>query len=158
MLRYVLETCSRVDQAIAALSRIPVALSQNVTLLDRSGAYATMFLGPDRAPSVSKLRACTNHQEIPACPASSAVADSIRRQQVLLDALDDPAMTLPDLIAQFLEPPLYSRRSRFTTAYTAVYRPAEGQVDYIWPGKIWRQRIGGFSAGEYTHDYGELTA
>ena len=67
-------------------------------------------------------------------------------------------MTLHDLIARFLEPPLYSRRSKFTTAYTAVYRPAEGQVDYIWPGKIWHQRIGQFNPGEYTHDYGELTA
>jgi predicted choloylglycine hydrolase len=53
MLRYVLETCRVVDQAIAALSRIPIALSHNVTLLDRSGAYATVFLGPDRARGVA---------------------------------------------------------------------------------------------------------
>jgi predicted choloylglycine hydrolase len=32
LLRYVLETCTGVNQAIAALSRIPIALSQNVTL------------------------------------------------------------------------------------------------------------------------------
>jgi predicted choloylglycine hydrolase len=39
MLRFVLETCQRIDEAIKALSRIPIAVSQNVTLLDRS--YAT---------------------------------------------------------------------------------------------------------------------
>lgn len=43
LLRYVLETCSSVDQAIAALSRIPIALSQNVTLLDRTGQFATGY-------------------------------------------------------------------------------------------------------------------
>jgi predicted choloylglycine hydrolase len=53
MLRYVLETCRQVHEAIAALSRIPIAQSHNVTLLDRAGAYATLFLGSDRAPAVT---------------------------------------------------------------------------------------------------------
>ena len=151
MLRYVLETCRQVDQAIAALSRIPIAMSHNVTLLDRSGAYATLFLGPNRAPAVSLVRACTNHQET-----VSTVTDSVERQQIVLEALDDPAMSLSDLIALFLEPPLYSRRTKSTTVYTAVYRPTEGRVDYLWPGESWCQRIGQFEPGEYTHDYGEL--
>jgi hypothetical protein len=34
--------------------------------------------------------------------------------------------------------PLYSHWSGFETAYTAVYRPAAGQVDYLWPGNAWR--------------------
>jgi predicted choloylglycine hydrolase len=156
MLRYVLETCCRVDEAIAALVRIPVALPQNVTLLDRSGNYATLFLGPDRAPAVSKLRACTNHQETVASPQSAALASSVERQQALLQALDDPAMTLPDLIARFLAPPLYSRRRGSPTVYTAIYRPSEGRVDYLWPGRSWRQSFDRFEPGEYTHDYGEL--
>jgi predicted choloylglycine hydrolase len=155
MLRYVLETCCRVDEAIAALSRIPVALSQNVTLLDRSGAHATLFLGPDRAPAVSPIRACTNHQETVIRP-EAATNRSGERQQALLAALDDPAMTLPTLIARFLDPPLYSRRIAFTTVYTAVYRPSEGGVDYLWPGRTWSQRVGRFESGEYTHDYGDL--
>jgi predicted choloylglycine hydrolase len=156
MLRYVLETCRLVDQAITALSRIPIAMSHNVTLLDRSGSYATLFLGPDRAPAVSRARACTNHQETVASPESAAARSSVERQRIVLRALGDPAMTLPDLIARFLEPPLYSRRTGFTTVYTAIYRPTEGRVDYLWPGKTWSQRIGRFDPGEYTHDYGEL--
>ena len=59
-------------------------------------------------------------------------------------------------MARFFEPPLYSRRAGFTTAYTAVYRPAEGRVDYLWPGKMWGHSFDRFAAGEYTHDYGEL--
>lgn len=151
MLRYVLETCHHVEQAVAALSRIPIATSHNVTLLDKSGAYATLFLGPDRAPAVSLVRACTNHQE-----SIGTVSNSVERQQVVLEALNDPAMSLSDLIARFREPPLIARWAKSTTVYTAVYRPAERRVDYIWPGKSWCQRIGQFEPGEYTHDYGEL--
>jgi hypothetical protein len=62
------------------------------------------------------------------------------------------------LIARFLEPPLYSLRAGFTTAYTAVYRPAEGRVDHLWPGKSWCQRFAWFVPAEYTHDYGEPEA
>ena len=156
MLRYVLETCRRVDEAVAALRRIPIALSQNATLLDRSGDYATLFLGPDRAPAVTQLRVCTNHQEQVVWPEHAARWQTVERLQIVQTALDDPAMTLADLTALFLKPPVYSRQTASTTAYTAVFRPAEGRVDYLWPGKVWTQRIGQFEAREYTHDYGEL--
>jgi predicted choloylglycine hydrolase len=152
MLRYVLETCTSVDEAVAALSRIPVALPQNVTLLDRRGAYATLFLGPHRPPAVTRLRACTNHQE-----AIAGRQNSVLRQQTLLELLDDPSIDLAALTARFLEAPLYSRKRGFTTAYTAVYRPAVGEVEFRWPGKSWRLGFDRFEASEYTHDYGDLT-
>lgn len=156
VLRYVLETCSGVDQAIAALGRIPIALSQNITLLDRTGEFATVFLGPDREPAVSRIRACANHQETPPKPHSVASNHSVERQQCMLAALEDRAMTLERLISKFFEPPLYSRRAGFTTVYTAVYLPTEGRVDYLWPGKRWSQSFDRFVPAEYTHDYGEL--
>jgi predicted choloylglycine hydrolase len=155
VLRYVLETCSSVDQAIVALSRIPIATSQNVTVLDQTGQYATMFLGPDREPAVSRIRACTNHQEA-ASKRATASTGSVERQQSILAALEDRTMTLEGLAARFFEPPLYSRRQGFTTVYTAVYFPGEGRVDYLWPGKRWTQRFDHFVAAEYTHEYGEL--
>jgi hypothetical protein len=37
-------------------------------------------------------------------------------------------------------------------------RPAEGRVDYLWPGRSFCQRIGRFEPGEYTHDYDELAS
>lgn len=61
-------------------------------------------------------------------------------------------MSLEDLTARFLAPPLYSRQAKSTTVYTAVYRPAEGRVDYLWPGTSWRQRIGQFGTRELVHD------
>ena len=63
MLRYVLETCSHVDQAIAALSRIPVALSQNVT-----------FARIDPAPT----RLCLSDQIVPHRCRSFGSARTIR--------------------------------------------------------------------------------
>jgi hypothetical protein len=67
-------------------------------------------------------------------------------------------MTRDRLIEGLLAPPLYSRRQAFPTVYTAVYRPAEGRVDYLWPGRVVTQRIGNFAESAYTHDYGELVA
>ena len=40
-----------------------------------------------------------------------------------------------------------------TTAYTAIYRPTQRAVDYVWPGKRWRQSLDAFAPGEYQHDY-----
>ncbi|MBI1774211.1 MAG: peptidase C45 [Proteobacteria bacterium] len=156
ILRYVLETCRRVDEAITALSRIPIGLSQNVTLLDRSGAYATLFLGPDRAPAVTAEPLCTNHQEQVVWPEHAAMCRTIERRDALQHRLAEPGMTLVRLVECFLEPPLYSRRAASPTVYTAVYRPTEGRVDYLWPGKTFCQRIDRFEPGEYTHDYGAL--
>lgn len=158
MLRYVLETCTRVEEGVKALCRIPVARSQNVTLLDRSGAYATVFLGPDRAPAVSRVPVCTNHQEMHDLSVAAGVAQSVERQRVALQALQAPEMTLADLTATFLAAPLHRRERKSPTIYTAVYRPAELRVDYVWPGKRWTQRMAHFEPGEYTHDYGELIA
>jgi hypothetical protein len=39
------------------------------------------------------------------------------------------------------------------TAYTAIYRPAQRAVDYVWPGKRWCQSFDAFLPGEYKHDY-----
>ncbi len=148
MIRYVLETCHQVGQAVEALCRIPVALSQNVTVLDRSGRYATLFLGPGQRPTITRLKACTNHQRTAKAP-----PHSMARQLLLLQALEDPSTSLSSLTDRFLLPPVYSGRGSYPTLYTAVYRPAEGRVDYIWPGKRWCQSFADFRVGEYTHYY-----
>ncbi|MBP1882534.1 C45 family autoproteolytic acyltransferase/hydolase [Sinorhizobium mexicanum] len=149
MIRYVLETCHRVSQAVDALCRIPVALAQNVTLLDRSGTYATLLLGPGQRPVITRLKACANHQR-----SERATPNSLARQQALLQALADPSMSLEGLTDRFLQPPVHARNPRFPTLYTAVYRPEEGRVDYVWPGKRWSQGFMDFQPGEYTHHYG----
>ena len=154
IVRYLLETCSRVSEAIAALSRIPVAMSQNVTVLDKTGAHATVFLNPERAARVSTTLACANHQDAAASTGlSSRAASSLARQQAALRALAGPQASLASVIDAFMAAPIHSRDASSPTVYGAVYRPAELTVDYLWPGHVMSQRIGSFRAGEYVHDY-----
>jgi predicted choloylglycine hydrolase len=156
--RYVLETCSRVSDAVRALVRIPVALSQNVTVLDRTGAHATVYLAPDRSPSISwTATVCANHQDpVDSLALTPGVSRSLARQSAVLCTLETPGVSLARLQKSFFMPPLYSREARSPTVYTAVYRPAELTVDYLWPGHVMTQRIGSFAPGVYVHDYGDL--
>lgn len=158
IVRYILETCSQVSDAVAALCRIPVALSQNVIVLDKTGAYATVFLSPERAPSVSRTPVCANHQDSSVSNnLSRSAASSMARQQAALNALEGSDATLSKLAETFLTPPIYSRDASSPTVYSAVYRPAALTVDYLWPGNVMTQRIGSFRPGQYVHDYGALT-
>jgi predicted choloylglycine hydrolase len=156
MLRYALETCRSVADATATLRRVPIAQSHNVTLLDGSGAYATLFLGPDRVPSVTANQVCTNHQEQVVWPEHGARSRTVERHEALVRQLAKSGLTLGQLVEGFLVPPLYSRWISSPTVYTSVYCPAERRVDYIWPGKRWPQFVDRFESGEYTHDYGDL--
>lgn len=156
--RYILETCSKVSEAVGALCRIPVALSQNVTVLDSAGTYATVFLSPNRAPSVSRIPVCANHQDVSVSTGlSKSSTSSIAREQAALRTLESPDATLGKVIKSFLTAPIYSRDASSPTVYSAVYRPAALTVDYLWPGNVMTQRIGSFRAGQYVHDYGALT-
>src|SRR3546814_9446458 len=127
-------------------------------LLDRTGDHATVYLGPDREPAVIRDRATTNHQETVVWPELAASSNTVRRLAAARSALDESGMTLDALAARFLERPLHSRSAGSPTVYTAVYRPAEGKVDYIWPGKVVRQDFDQFEPSEYVPDYGTLVS
>ena len=99
---------------------------------------------------------CTNHQEQIVWPEHAAMSRTVERRAALAVLVAEPGLTPDRLVDGLLAPPLYSRRSAFPTVYTALYRPVEGRVDYLWPGKTCSQRIGRFETGEYVHDYGEL--
>ena len=58
VLRYLLETCETVGQALARLATIPVNIPQNVTLVDSDRAV-TVFTGPD-IPMLCRMRAETD--------------------------------------------------------------------------------------------------
>src|SRR3546814_12143141 len=115
-----------------------------------TGTPATVYTGPGREPEVIRDRATTNHQETVVWPELAASSNTVRRLAAARSALDEPGMTLDALAARFLERPLHSRSAGSPTVHTAVYRPAEGKVDYIWPGKVGRtdfEQIGTASGG-----------
>lgn len=146
ILRYLLETCSCVDAAVAVLGRIPVAQAYNVSLVDTAGSHATVYVAPGEAAEVSDLRAATNHRlTVVEHPRISDPLRSQQRQHTLFDALSDVegGGSGSELVDAFTRRPLrtgaYDRG--FGTLYTAAYRPADGTVTYHWPGRSWTRHF-----------------
>jgi predicted choloylglycine hydrolase len=148
VIRYVLEVCGTVEEAVRVLCRVPVHMSYNVTVLDGSGRWATAYLAPDRPARITDLAVVTNHQgEVEWAPYAAAIR-SVERQEHLEELLAAGA-DVSGVIAACLGPPLYATRFHegFGTLYTAEYRPAEGGVSYHWPGQSWEQSLGKFQPG-----------
>ena len=142
VIRYVLEVCETAADAVRVLSRVPVHMSYNVTVLDRSGGRATAYLAPDRPARVTHLAAATNHQgEVEWAPYVAAI-HSVERLDFVQDLLARDT-AVPAAVAAFLRPPLYATRFHegFGTLYTAEYRPAEGIARYYWPDRTWEHSL-----------------
>jgi predicted choloylglycine hydrolase len=141
VVRYLLEVATSLDEVREVLRRVPVNMSYNLTAVDGSGESLTVFVTPDSAPEFSSARVATNHRgTIPEYPERAQSLRSVERQRLLLSLLDsDPDMT--KLTSAFLRPPLRSTEygRAFGTLYTAVYRPNDGVVDYLWPDDSWRR-------------------
>jgi len=143
VMRYVLQTCASVDEAVEALVRVPVHMAYNVTATDTTGQVATVFVGPDRAAEVTDASATTNHQGVvewrPYCDAirSEERLDSLIEQ---LERGDD----VDEVTTSMLRDPLYATAfdKGFGTLYTAVLRPVERSITYHWPGREpWRHEL-----------------
>jgi predicted choloylglycine hydrolase len=152
VVRYLLETCETTARALAALARIPVQASYNLTILDRDGEAATARIAPDRRLALGTVPVATNHQQCVEWPEHATAIASVEREARLLELAAARAADEEQLLAAFLEPPLYSTAYAhgFGTLYTAVHRPAEGAVEYRWPGAARRQSFAGFEEGSVT--------
>ena len=53
LLRYLLEQCADVPQALEAVAAVPVNLSYNIALVDASGQAALVRVAPDRGAAWS---------------------------------------------------------------------------------------------------------
>jgi predicted choloylglycine hydrolase len=150
VLRYLLETCETTAQAVRTLERLPVQGAYNLTLLDRSGDAATAYLAADRRLRVERALVATNHQRAVEWPEHARATRTLERERAILALLAEPATRAEDLIAAFLAPPLHTTAyaDGFGTLYTAVHRPADGAVEYLWPGASWRQSFAAFEQGE----------
>lgn len=155
LLRYVLETCSNVAQAVRALVRLPTHMSYNVTVLDAEGAFRTLYLTPDRPAVVRQIPVATNHQGRIEWHQHARATLSVERERFLFARLADSDGTVEDLLAAFARAPLYSPHYRrgFGTLYTAVYRPAARAIEFRWPHFHWRQSFDEFDEGVHTVRY-----
>lgn len=150
IVRYLLETCDTVDQAVDRLQSLPVAVPQNLTLVDRTTAV-TVFVGPDISPTAAPDACAANHQHLPVTDEQERATRTQERLRAIRAAgVDEAAM---------LRPPLYRSvdEQGVRTLYTARYQPVEGQVTYFWPGESWPQSFGDFTPGPRTVTWGRTS-
>lgn len=146
ILRYILQTCTTVDEAAAVLQRIPCHMSYNVTALDAQRRFVTAYLAPDRPAIVTHSAVATNHQERVEWSSHARFTATVERERFLLQRLTLHPETQERFIGAFLKPPLYSTAfsSGFGTLYTAAYRPDERSVELRWPGRSWKKSFSDF--------------
>jgi len=134
ILRYILEFCSNVKEAIEVLHRVPSHMSYNVTLVDKSGEYLTAQIAPDKKTTITENRYATNHQGKIDWEETVDTNQTIERA-TFLESLLKRKFSAKKLIKVFLTPPLYNTNfdKGFGTIYTAVYKPIEGLVEIHWP-------------------------
>jgi predicted choloylglycine hydrolase len=136
IVRYLLQVCADVPDAVEALRGLPCHMAYNLTLVDREGRHATALLSPDRPPIVQDARFATNHQIGVEWPRHARLSQTLERAAYLARELEAPGLDGAGLRRRFLAPPLHRRRYAlgFGTVYTATYRPAAGAMRLDWPG------------------------
>ncbi|MGD9507466.1 MAG: C45 family autoproteolytic acyltransferase/hydrolase [Geminicoccaceae bacterium] len=157
IVRYLLETCRSVREAVAALRRIPTHMSYNLTLVDPASEIVTAFIAPDRPPEFLSRPYATNHQRRVEMHERARFSNTIGREKVLARLLGWEGLTADELVAAFLAPPLYASRHAlgFGTVYTAAYRPEQASVAMHWPGQEpWRLACERFEEGLVQVRYG----
>ncbi|MCP5075994.1 MAG: hypothetical protein GY947_22215 [Rhodobacteraceae bacterium] len=158
ILRYVLESCRDVQDALAVLREIPSHMSYNVTVLDKTGATATVMLAPDRPVIVADENWATNHQLGVEWPRHGRLSQTLERGEYLSELVKQPGLTANKLADEFLRPPLNTRGydEGFGTVFTAVYRPADGVVYLGWAdGAFHRWSFDDFPRRELSVHYSE---
>jgi predicted choloylglycine hydrolase len=152
VLRYILECCSTIKEAVGVLQRVPVHMTYSVTVVDRWGDFATVYLAPDRPAKVLPQAVVTNHQHQVEWQQHALATRTIERERFLTNVLRESAADATRLVQAFLRPPTYvtAFEHGFGTLYTAVYHPATGEVEHVWPNLRRRQSFTCFTEGELT--------
>jgi predicted choloylglycine hydrolase len=147
IVRYLLEVCSDTHDAVELLCSVPCHMSYNVTVVDRRGRFATVFVSPDRPAIVRAEPASTNHQLGVEWHVHARRSQTIARKYFLARLLESQPSG-DELLAAFLAPPLFSKSyaAGFGTVYTALYRPVHRAMALNWQGQpAWRKTIKAFS-------------
>ncbi len=151
ILRYVLETCETVEEAVAALKRIPSHMAYNVVLADAAGRTASVELAPGGGAMIMPRAIATNHQSKGTVADRPGFTRTVERLAHLKGLLAGPR----DLGRHFLKEPLRQDRygGGFGTLFTAEYDPKLRSLLLSMNGKRWHQTIDGFQEGQHTADY-----
>ncbi len=156
ILRYVMETCGTVEQALEVLSRVPSHMAYNVTLADKSGMTLTVELKPGGGLQVMSEAVATNHQQGLLKPEKPLFTQTFERFDHLIDLLNtdiDPA----SLVDEFMKSPLYQRKysESLGTLFTANYNPDSLSLELCWRDSQWSQTLSNFQEGTRRIIYGD---
>jgi predicted choloylglycine hydrolase len=102
VLRYLLEMCDTVGEALAKLATMPICIPQNVTLVDAERAV-TVYTGPDIAMTKAPDACATNHQHMPVPDEQEQFTRTQERLSAVRAAGAD--------VAAMLKPPIYQVKS-----------------------------------------------
>lgn len=149
IMRYLLETCGTVPEALDVLGRVPSHMAYNITLADRHGATVTAELIPGGGMRTIAPAIATNHQhgsepaDRPLFTRTHDRRDHLKKmiaQGIAPDALGDA----------FLRDPVYQRNyaQGFGTLFTAVYDLGRRELSLRWPTQSMVQRLGRFKEGQ----------
>ncbi|WP_340109212.1 C45 family peptidase [Pikeienuella sp. HZG-20] len=155
IMRYMLELCRDVQDAVDLLRRVPSHMSYNITVADRAGAWKTVFIAPDRPAIVSDRRGATNHQLGVEMPGHGRMSHTLERERHL-EEMAAVEIGGGAAVEDFLRPPLFSTNydMAFGTVYTAAYRPASGEAALSWrDGTTLRWRLDAFEPAEIAIAY-----
>ena len=152
IVRYVLETCDTVDEALAALRRIPSHMAYNLVLADASGRMASVELSPGGGIRVMPQAIATNHQSGAARADRSRFTRTFERH-AHLKALRAGPRTLR---RHFREPPLLQDRYRegFGTLFTAEFDTKARSLGLTMGAAHWDQALDRFVERRQVVDYG----
>ncbi|WP_102107450.1 C45 family autoproteolytic acyltransferase/hydolase [Oceaniglobus roseus] len=145
ILRYVLEVCDTVEEALGVLDRVPSHMAYNIVLADASGAIASVELSPGGGARRMPRAIATNHQSGGTLPDRAPFTRTYERHRHL-SAL---RTGVRDLHADFTRAPLRQDRysEGFGTLFTAEYDPLERSLRLIWPDEDWHQTLARFEEG-----------
>ncbi|WP_314219381.1 C45 family peptidase [Streptomyces zaehneri] len=142
VLRYLLETCRTVDEAVGGLRTLPVAIPQNVTLVDPDRSV-TVHVGPDIPMTEAPDSCAANHQHLPVPDEqerTTRTGPAGRRTGGGNRCLGDAATTVVPARVR----PLAGHRVH------GPLPPCRRPVTYHWPGEHWEHTIAGFTPGART--------
>ncbi|HEY5821472.1 MAG TPA: C45 family peptidase [Propionibacteriaceae bacterium] len=139
VVRYLLEVAGTTAEAKQRLIGLPVSMSYNLTMVDAAGETTTAYVAPGVDPTFFTAPVATNHRgDTPEFPEHARRFRSVERVELLGEAVE-AGPSVDQLADRFLQRPLYSDdyEGSFGTLYTAVYRPADGEVHYRWRNDRW---------------------
>jgi len=153
ILRYILETCDTVEEALVVLDRIPSHMAYNLVLADASGNTASVELSPGGGVAIMDKAIATNHQSGPQPAERPGFTRSFERHTHLNDMQINPT----HLNRQFLQKPLFQDRYRegFGTLFTAEYNPKTREIGLTLAGQRWNHSLDNFVEGQRVAHYSQ---